>query len=553
MTFSEAEQLFSTKKTGADFCCFLLGNSITRRIKRCEKTSLTKKSCVFSRSRNSPAPPFLFSSPPSLTATMFAQTDLFLLSQYYNTSFPAQPHFFSWPNSIVHFPPLIRPREKKISREQTWNIKNNPPHNWEKKINFPLFNFNQSGEDDPSTDGGGVGDLLVSREGDGDSNDGGGGGGNGSALSRVPAGDIDPETMEKLRRQEREEREEIEKELRSSGIIMQGIKDAAAASAAAAAAAAAAARNNNNDGGDDGEDNSGSELLLRRRRSTSPPGQPPVFPAVTSAAVTAGLLSGLQGGPLAAAAAAAAAAASGKDPPSLPMGLAGLEAFRREYLTSPLSHLRNVTGGGGGPGSAGPPAFPPGFPPLLPPGAASSAMASIAESSFGKLHPPGALGSHPPLPPLPHPPHPPPSAASSGSGGSATPPAAGGGGGADHPHPIPHHPLPTPRSSASSHRSPSHRQDLYFPTSLVKNIKHISISKQVPLFRVYLTAELELRGAVQTGEKEDNFTQDIGLPRYNLNFFLKTLLSSLFPPFFLRAIWAFTASWKRGRTYWHSS
>ncbi len=111
MTFSEAEQLFSTKKTGADFCCFLLGNSITRRIKRCEKTSLTKKSCVFSRSRNSPAPPFLFSSPPSLTATMFAQTDLFLLSQYYNTLFPlpllfpAQPHFFPWPKSIVHFPP----------------------------------------------------------------------------------------------------------------------------------------------------------------------------------------------------------------------------------------------------------------------------------------------------------------------------------------------------------------------------------------------------------------------------------------------------------------
>lgn len=32
------------------------------------------------------------------------------------------------------------------------------------------------------------------------------------------------------------------------------------------------------------------------------------------------------------------AASSIKDPP--PLGLAGLEAFRREYLTSPLSHLR---------------------------------------------------------------------------------------------------------------------------------------------------------------------------------------------------------------------
>ncbi len=107
---SEAEQLLSTKKKLRRSSCFLLGNSITRRIKRCEKTSLTKKSCVFSRSRNSPALPPSFFSPPSLTATMFAQTDLFLLSQYYNTSFPlpllfpAQPHFFPWPNSIVHFP-----------------------------------------------------------------------------------------------------------------------------------------------------------------------------------------------------------------------------------------------------------------------------------------------------------------------------------------------------------------------------------------------------------------------------------------------------------------
>ena len=73
---------------------------------------------------------------------------------------------------------------------------------------------------------------------------------------------------------------------------------------------------------------------------------------------------------LAAAAAAAAAMASSKEPP--PLGLAGLEAFRREYLTSPLSHLRNM----------GNPLLPP-FPPLLPPLGAAAGGGSPAPPDFG--------------------------------------------------------------------------------------------------------------------------------------------------------------------------
>ena len=61
-----------------------------------------------------------------------------------------------------------------------------------------------------------------------------------------------------------------------------------------------------------------------------------------------------------------------KEPP--PLGLAGLEAFRREYLTSPLSHLR-----AGGPGGLLPP-----FPPLGIPQSTAAALQLAAESGFGK-------------------------------------------------------------------------------------------------------------------------------------------------------------------------
>ncbi|XP_040580996.1 uncharacterized protein [Lepeophtheirus salmonis] len=104
----------------------------------------------------------------------------------------------------------------------------------------------QSGDEDP------VSETEMSR--DGDSPD---------TLSRVPPSDVDPDTLDKLRRQEREEREEIEKELRAQD-------------------------NNVNKGG----------------------------------------------------------------VPPLPLGLEGLEAFRRQYLASPLSNLTRM---------------PPGFPGLIPP------------------------------------------------------------------------------------------------------------------------------------------------------------------------------------------
>ena len=77
-------------------------------------------------------------------------------------------------------------------------------------------------------------------------------------------------------------------------------------------------------------------------------------------------------------AAAALAVAASKEPP--PLGLAGLEAFRREYLTSPLSHLRAGNEGGRGiPSSLLPP-----FPPLMPqlPGSGPP----LSESSFNRNH-----------------------------------------------------------------------------------------------------------------------------------------------------------------------
>ena len=78
-----------------------------------------------------------------------------------------------------------------------------------------------------------------------------------------------------------------------------------------------------------------------------------------------------------------------KDPP--PIGLAGLEAFRREYLTSPLSNFR-----------AGGHSLLPPFPPLAGlPHSTAAALQLAAEGGFGKglnpLNPPVSLGG--PLPP----------------------------------------------------------------------------------------------------------------------------------------------------------
>ena len=79
-------------------------------------------------------------------------------------------------------------------------------------------------------------------------------------------------------------------------------------------------------------------------------------------------------------AAAALAVAASKEPP--PLGLAGLEAFRREYLTSPLSHLRGGNEGGvrGIPSSLLPP-----FPPLMPQLPGSGPM-PLSESNFNRNH-----------------------------------------------------------------------------------------------------------------------------------------------------------------------
>ena len=67
-----------------------------------------------------------------------------------------------------------------------------------------------------------------------------------------------------------------------------------------------------------------------------------------------------------------------KEPP--PIGLAGLEAFRREYLTSPLSNFR-----------AGGHSLLPPFPPLAGiPHSTAAALQLAAEGGFAKgLNPPG--------------------------------------------------------------------------------------------------------------------------------------------------------------------
>ena len=79
--------------------------------------------------------------------------------------------------------------------------------------------------------------------------------------------------------------------------------------------------------------------------------------------------------------------------PHPPLGLAGLEAFRREYLTSPLSHL-----------GRGNPLLPP-FPPLGIPQSTAAALQLAAESGFGKQLHGGPLQG-----------------GMGGGGGSATPP-----------------------------------------------------------------------------------------------------------------------------------
>jgi len=134
-------------------------------------------------------------------------------------------------------------------------------------------------------------------------------------------------------KQEREEREEIEKELR--------VQEQQAAAVAAAAASmfrgeAAGNRSGSGGGGGGGGDSDNNN-------------DPPSSTASSLAAAAA------------AAASMAASMASAKEPP--PLGLAGLEAFRREYLTSPLSHLRGM----GSLGAAGVNPLLPPFPPLLPP------------------------------------------------------------------------------------------------------------------------------------------------------------------------------------------
>lgn len=139
------------------------------------------------------------------------------------------------------------------------------------------------------------------------------------ALARVPPTDVDPDTLEKLRQQEREEREEIEKELRAQrdSLLMSNTSPTGSG------------------GGGHGDNNNGNDVTSGL--------QPP----------SSSML---------------------KEPP--PLGLAGLEAFRREYLTSPLSHLRG-----------GPTLLPP-FPPLGMPHSTTAALqlAAAAEGSFGKPH-----------------------------------------------------------------------------------------------------------------------------------------------------------------------
>ena len=135
------------------------------------------------------------------------------------------------------------------------------------------------------------------------------------ALSRVPPTDVDPDTLEKLKQQEREEREEIEKELRAQ---REGLD-----------------MSNLSPSGSN--DNNNTNETRDLRTPTSLPKEPP------------------------------------------PIGLAGLEAFRREYLTSPLSNFR-----------AGGHSLLPPFPPLAGiPHSTAAALQLAAEGGFGKgLNPP---------------------------------------------------------------------------------------------------------------------------------------------------------------------
>ena len=121
----------------------------------------------------------------------------------------------------------------------------------------------------------------------------------------------------------------------------------------------------------------------------------------------------------------------GKEPP--PLGLAGLEAFRREYLTSPLSHLRAA--------GSGPPQFPPNFPPILP--HPQNLMNSIAESGFGL----GGFGK-------------------SGSNRGPPPPSSSSSGGTP------------PASHATPTRSPPQQQGIRSPSSEFTSQQNWSFEEQ---------------------------------------------------------------------------
>jgi len=138
-----------------------------------------------------------------------------------------------------------------------------------------------------------------------------------NALSRVPATDIDPDTLEKLKKQEQEEREEIEKEFRAQreGLDMSTLSPSGSI-------------NDNNNGSNEGHDLGIPNSLANLVKDPHPP-----------------------------------------------LGLAGLEAFRREYLTSPLSQLRGVGGGH---------SLLPSFPPLGMPHSTAAALQLATDSGFNK-------------------------------------------------------------------------------------------------------------------------------------------------------------------------
>ena len=176
---------------------------------------------------------------------------------------------------------------------------------------------------------------------------------------------------------EREEREEIERELKAQ---QQAREAAAAALAVSNAGQLNLFRDTSGDGGS-GENNNGtgsttnvsstgmhghlilyaaSIFLIIQRNGQGQYNSRNIFIASSLAA-------------------AALAVAASKEPP--PLGLAGLEAFRREYLTSPLSHLRGNDSGVRGI----PPSLLPPFPPLMPQLPGSGPM-SLSESSFNRTN-----------------------------------------------------------------------------------------------------------------------------------------------------------------------